>query len=221
MYNGYRNSESKREGKTYVPKVKDIPPFVDWRKQGYVTPVKNQVSNDICFGIINLIIFQGQCGSCWAFSATGSLEGQHFKQTGKLVSLSEQNLVDCSHKYGNDGTASTIVSQLVFFVFVGCEGGLMDDAFKYIRDNGIDSEISYPYRGHVNSFVLCVFIIYIVWIQDETCRFKPQDVAANDTGFVDITEKDENELTNAIASVGPISVAMDASHASFQVWSWF
>jgi len=50
-----------------------------------------------------------------------------------------------------------MVSCSDIFVSVGCEGGLMDDAFKYIKDNGIDSEISYPYRGHVNSFVLCVY----------------------------------------------------------------
>jgi len=175
IYNGYNGSSlADREGPNgifYYDPAMDVPDKIDWRTSGYVTPVKDQ----------------GQCGSCWAFSATGSLEGQHFKAAAKLVSLSEQNLVDCSRKYGNQG----------------CNGGLMDQAFSYIKDNkGIDTEDSYPYKA-----------------VDQTCKFSADSVGATDTGFVDVQSKSEDALKQAVGSIGPVSVAIDASHASFQLYS--
>lgn len=172
LMNGYRRNMTHLSGATYMsPNFKfELPTSVDWRNKGYVTPVKDQ----------------GRCGSCWSFSATGSLEGQHFRQTGKMVSLSEQNLVDCSRKYGNNG----------------CEGGLMDYAFEYIKDNkGLDTEESYPYEA-----------------KDDTCRYNPATKGATDVGFTDIPEGDEEKLTEALANIGPISVAIDAAHPSFQLY---
>ncbi len=97
----------------------DIPNSIDWRTNGYVTKVKNEGQH---------------CFSSWAFSVTGSVEGQHFRKTGHLVSLSEQNLIDCSKDNA------------------GCIGGYEDRAFDYIvKNNGIETEASYPYKAKEDS----------------------------------------------------------------------
>ncbi|XP_071954773.1 procathepsin L-like [Antedon mediterranea] len=167
LFNGYLRVNKTRGSKYLEPSNVDVPTEVDWRTKGYVTPVKDQ----------------GQCGSCWAFSTTGSVEGQHFKKYNKLVSLSEQQLVDCSLDYGN----------------MGCDGGLTDFAFLYIMDNGIESEESYPYLG-----------------KDGICKNDTSQVAANITYYTYIYG--EKFLKRAVAIVGPISVAMDASQVSFMFY---
>jgi len=108
------------QGEEYKMSGVAAPDSVDWRTKGAVTGVKNQ----------------GQCGSCWAFSAVGAIEGAHFLAGNSLVSLSEQNLVDCSHNGGNQG----------------CNGGLQPPAYEYVQNaGGIDTEASYPYTGRDGS----------------------------------------------------------------------
>lgn len=111
---GFRALEPLKKGQKYGVFTPTEETEVDWVAKGAVTEVKNQ----------------GSCGSCWSFSTTGSMEGAHFIATGELLSLSEQNLVDCSHN-GN----------------LGCMGGMMDRAFTWTETHALETEADYPYQG--------------------------------------------------------------------------
>jgi len=146
----------------------------------------NETVNWVTAGAVTGIKNQGQCGSCWSFSTTGSVEGAHFLSTKNLVSLSEQNLMDCSTAEGNEG----------------CNGGLMDDAFEYIiRTKGIDTESSYPYTA-----------------VEGTCGYKAANSGATISDYKDVKAGSEADLAKA-ALTQPISVAIDASHNSFQLYT--
>jgi cathepsin L len=156
--------------KNLAPKsAKNIvaPASVDWVAQGKVTPIKDQ----------------GQCGSCWAFSTTGSVESAYaIENNAAPISLSEQELVDCAQSTGNQG----------------CEGGLMDDAFEWIINsggtpNGLCTESDYPYTA-----------------QDGTCAQSNCTAAMYITGFTDVTANSESALATAVVQQ-PISIAVDAS----------
>lgn len=148
-----------------------LPASVDWRQHGAVTHVKDQKT----------------CGSCWTFASTGAIEGQYFLKTGHLLSLSEQNLLDCSTPYGN----------------FGCDGGNPLSAFDYVKaSGGIATESSYPYHGF-----------------DQYCKYHHNAPGVNVKGFVRIPPNDELKLQEAIATVGPIAVSIDASRDSFTHYS--
>jgi cathepsin L len=143
------------------------PSSIDWRTKGYVTHVKNQ----------------GMCGSCWSFSATGNMEGQNFRKTGKLVALSEEELVQCSASAGNQG----------------CQGGLMDQAFDWVTQNGgIDAETAYPYTSGSGNTGICKKLLLKKY------------AATGFTGHQDIAN-DENSMASWVGLNGPLSIAVDAS----------
>ena len=149
------------------------PASVDWVSAGAVTPVKNQ----------------GNCGSCWSFSATGALEGAYEIKNGNLLSFSEQQLVSC------DTTDA------------GCNGGWMDDAFAWVQGNGgICTEDSYPYTSGTTS-------------SSGTCETTCQEVAGTaPASWVDVTPGSVNAMESAVA-LTPVSIAIQANQPAFQFYS--
>jgi|UniRef100_A0A6C0INY4 C1A family cysteine protease len=151
-----------------------LPDTVDWREEGAVTHVKDQ----------------GQCGSCWTFSATGAMEGAWATSTGNLVSLSEEQLADCAtgFKYGSHG----------------CNGGQMDGAFKYVIENGITTEGQYPYTAGKG--------------QTGKCQQSDVSSVATFNGCYDVLPNDQVSLKAAVAKQ-PVAIAIEADSRYFQSYS--
>jgi C1A family cysteine protease len=168
LFNGIRTGGPLSTGcAKFQSSNNNVPASYDWRDHGAVTPVKDQ----------------GQCGSCWSFSATGAMEGAWAISKGSLVSLSEQQLVDCSKSYGNHG----------------CNGGLMDDAFQYAKDNGMCLESAYPYTAKGGDCQKCEAVVSI-------------------SGCVDVTKNNQVNLKEAVSN-GPVSIAIEADTKAFQLYT--
>lgn len=164
------NAETDDTAETDDDDTNGLPDSVDWVANGAVTPIKNQAS----------------CGSCWAFSATGAIEGASFVKYGELIALSEQNLLDCD-KIDN-----------------GCNGGLMDNAFKFDETaHGLCSETDYPYLATDGHECLT------------DCEKVPGSVVAD---YNDLEESDKHGLIASLV-MQPTSVAMQADQLSFQFYS--
>ena len=150
------------------------PDSVDWVAKGGVTSVKDQ----------------GQCGSCWTFSATGAVEGAWFVSSGALIDLSEEQLVDCATgvAYGSHG----------------CNGGQMEGAFKYVIQNGQCSLTSYPYSAGSGKSGTC---------KQSTCS----QVASMSKCF-DVKPNDQVSLKSAVSNQ-PVAVAIEADTRYFQSYS--
>jgi C1A family cysteine protease len=153
-----------------------LPTEVNWVTKGAVTDVKDQ----------------GQCGSCWSFSTTGALEGIYEIQTGKLVSFSEQQLVDCDKITNSVGPRGKDH---------GCNGGLMENAFEWIHKNGgLCEEQVYPYVG-----------------TDGTCQTTCQTVPKSKIdSWVTVEPTDESFMTALTHQ--PVSIAIEADQRDFQLY---
>lgn len=155
------------------------PPLVDWRTSNCITPVKDQ---------------SYYCNSCYAFSGIAALEAQWCLKTGRLVTMSEQQVIDCSYNaiYGN----------------WACGGGSQATAYVNIQNSGgVESDVTYPYvefYQHTDRF---------------PCKFNRSRAVATASGYWRIRPNREAALANIIAIVGPVSAAMNGSTPSFWYYS--
>jgi KDEL-tailed cysteine endopeptidase len=177
---GYSNNEKVSNDVSYVSQnilSASYPESINWVEKGGVTPVKDQ----------------GQCGSCWSFSTTGALEGAYFTTYGKLPSFSEQQLVDCD-TLKNGGKDH------------GCNGGLMDNAFSWIKKNrGLCQESDYPYVSGTTKTA-------------GTCQTTCSEISNSKVvEYIDVTPSSDNDMMAAL-SKQPVSVAIEADQKEFQLY---
>ena len=163
----------------------DIPDSIDWRTRGAVSSVKNQLpcgNTNWYYNCLNGSNFMFLIlGSCYAFSAIGALEGQIFINTGKLVSLSAQEIVDCTKSYSN----------------LGCEGGVIIAVYQYMYDNnGLSFDGSYPYDATESSCKL----------NDDM-----QKMITPSGKSIFLFDINEEQLKNVVATQGPVSVGIEAN----------
>jgi len=157
----------------------ELPDEVDWRDAS---------KNPANMVAVNPVKNQGQCGSCWAFSSTASIEGYNAIASKSLVSLSEQQMVDCAGSFGNNG----------------CEGGDMDAAFEFVISQGQSgqcTEDSYPYQG-----------------VDGQCQSQCQ-TGATISQYHDIPQMNEDAIKQVLATLGPVTIGIEADQQSFQFYS--
>jgi C1A family cysteine protease len=159
--------------KSFSSSASGTPATMDWRTKGAVNPVRDQ----------------GQCGSCWAFSATGAIEGAWAISKGQLVDLSEQEVVDCAtgFSYGSHG----------------CNGGQMDGAFKFVIENGQCVETAYPYTSGISK-------------TGGACQ--KCSAVAQISSCSDVKPNDQISLKGAVAQQ-PVAIALSADSKIFQSYS--
>jgi cathepsin F len=137
-------------------------------------------------GKVSPVRNQGMCGSCWSFSAIGNIESAYAIKSGNVVQFSEQQLVDCD-----------TVDQ-------GCNGGLMEDAFKYLETSGVMTESAYGYKGKKGS-----------------CSFDSKKVAAKVTGYKYASSQDEEQIKQFLYENGPLAIAINATPLQTYLWGIF